>query len=113
MTIFIDKEYRCHTSDPEGLYTNLETSAFDGKCQTYTEGYRFVPAGAVWTREDGTQFPGEMVAPWRDWQELDAAQREYERQRVSDLESENETLLNDMAQMVDEVYASDMEMMGL
>ena len=30
-----------------------------------------------------------------------------------ELESENKTLLNDMAQMIEEVYASDMEMMGL
>ena len=96
MTIFIDKEYRCHTSDPEGLYTNLETSAFDGKCQTYTEGYRFVPAGAVWTREDGTEFAGEMVAPWKDWQELIASQRAYElaclEEAVVQLEYENALL---------------------
>lgn len=30
-----------------------------------------------------------------------------------DLRSENDTLLNDIAQMIDEVYASDIEMMGL
>ena len=32
---------------------------------------------------------------------------------VRKLQDENATLLSDMAQMVDEVYASDMEMMGL
>lgn len=32
---------------------------------------------------------------------------------VQELQDENDTLLSDMAQMVDEVYTSDMEMMGL
>ena len=83
MKLFIDNEYKFHTSNPDGAYTAVETDFFDGKCDAYIEGYRFVPAGAVWTREDGTQFPGEMVAPWRDWNELDATQREYEREQLA------------------------------
>ena len=113
MIVYLDTDFKCHTSDPDGTYTALETDFFSDKCQTYIEGYRFVPTGAVWTRSDGVIFRGEMIAPWKPWQELDAAQREYERQRVSELEAENETLLNDMAQMIEEVYTSDMEMMGL
>ena len=35
------------------------------------------------------------------------------RKKNIELEAENKTLLNDMAQMIEEVYASDMEMMGL
>ena len=96
MTIYIDNDFKCHTSDPEGTYTAVETSAFDGKCAPYIEGYRFVPAGAVWTREDGTQFPGEMVAPWKDWKELIASQRAYElaclEEAVVQLEYENALL---------------------
>ena len=113
MTIYIDNDYRCHISNPDGTLTAVETDVFDGKCAAYIEGYRFVPAGAAWTRPDGVVFPGEMVAPWRDWRELDAAQRAYEREQLAALQAENETLIADMAQMVDEVYQSDMEMMGL
>ena len=30
---------------------------------------------------DGVVFTGEMIAPWKPWAELDAAQREYEREQ--------------------------------
>ena len=66
MTIYIDTDYKCHVSPGEGL-TAIDTDAFDGKCRQYIEGYRFVPAGQNWTREDGQVFEGEMVAPWRDY----------------------------------------------
>ena len=85
MLIYIDSDFRCHDTD-DGTMTAVETGSFDGKCDAYIEGYRFVPSGAVWTREDGTQFPGEMVAPWKDWSELDEAQRVYERQLLSEYE---------------------------
>ena len=67
--------------------TAVETNAFDGKCDTYIEGYRFVPSGETWTREDGVEFAGEMISPWKPWAELDAAQREYERQQLTQYES--------------------------
>lgn len=86
MTIYIDTDFKCHVSPTEGL-TAIETEVFDGKCTAYVEGYRFVPAGEVWTREDGAEFTGEMVAPWRDWRELDAAQREYEREQIADMQA--------------------------
>ena len=80
MTIYIDNDYKCHVSDPDGTMTAVETDFFDGKCAAYIEGYRFVPAGESWTRQDGVIFTGEMIAPWKDWRELDAAQRDYERE---------------------------------
>ena len=113
MTIYIDNDFKCHTSDPEGTYTAVETTAFDGKCDAYIEGYRFLPESETWTRPDGVVFSGEMIAPWKDWRELDAAQRAYEREQLAALTVENEALVADMAQMVDDVYQSDMEMMGL
>lgn len=88
MTIYIDTDFKCHTSDPDGLYTAVETDFFDGKCAAYIEGYRFVPAGETWTRPDGTVFTGEMISPWRDWEELDAAQREYEREQYAAMAAE-------------------------
>lgn len=83
MTIYIDNDYRCHISNPDGAMTAVETDFFDGKCPAYIEGYRYVPSGATWTRPDGVVFPGEMVAPWKPWQELDAAQRAYEREQLA------------------------------
>ena len=82
MTIYIDADCKCYTSPCENL-TAVETDAFDGKCRRYIEGYRFVPSGETWVREDGTIFNGEMIAPWKPWEELDAAQREYERQQIA------------------------------
>lgn len=111
-TIYLDSEFKCHITD-DGTLTTVETDFFDGKCDAYINGYRYIPAGSTWTREDGAVFAGEMIAPWKPWDELDTAQREYERQRVPELEAENETLLADMAQLVEEVYTSDMEMMGI
>lgn len=80
MTIYLDTDYRCHVADI-GNMVAVETDAFDGKCDTYIEGYRYVPSGSTWTRSDGVEFRGEMISPWRDWQELDAAQAKYEREQ--------------------------------
>lgn len=88
MTIYIDADYKCHTISGPGL-TAVETTAFDGKCATYIEGYRFVPPGSTWTRSDGTVFQGEMIAPWKPWDELDAAQREYEREQYAAVTAQN------------------------
>lgn len=83
-TIYIDSEFKCHVTSGKGL-TLVETDAFDNKCNTYIEGYRFIPAGQTWTRADGVIFSGEMMAPWKPWDELDAAQREYEREQYTAL----------------------------
>lgn len=88
MTIFIDSDYKCHTTQSAGL-TAVETTAFDGKCAAHIEGYRFVPDGSTWTRSDGAVFQGEMVAPWKPWEELDEAQREYEREQYATLATQN------------------------
>lgn len=84
MKIYIDKDYKCHVAD-DGSMTAVETEFFDGKCDEFIEGYRFVPAGESWTREDGEVFAGEMIAPWRPYNELDAVQREYEREQLADM----------------------------
>ena len=76
-TIYIDSEFMCHI-DNDGTRMAIETDFFDGKCDTFIEGYRFVPAGESWTREDGETFRGEMIAPWKDYNLLEAAQGQYE-----------------------------------
>lgn len=87
-TIYIDINYKCHASNPDGVYTALETDLFDGKCDVYIDGYRFIPVGENWTRPDGVVFPGEMVAPWKDWRQLDEAQRGYEKEQYAAMEAE-------------------------
>ena len=77
MTVYIDSDYKCYAENAASL-TAVESDFFDGKCKSFIEGYRFVPMGATWTREDGTVFHGEMVSPWKPYAELAAAQRGYE-----------------------------------
>lgn len=76
-TIYIDSELKCHISD-DGTMTAIETDAFNGKCDAFIEGYRLVPDGESWTREDGEVFAGEMIAPWKDYNLLAAYQEQYE-----------------------------------
>lgn len=83
MTIYIDSDFKCHVTD-DGSVTAVETDFFNRKCDVFIEGYRFVPEGESWTREDGVEFRGEMIAPWKDYADLDAAQREYEREQLAD-----------------------------
>ena len=85
-TIYIDSAFKCHTVN-DGTMTAVETNFFDGKCDAFVEGYRFSPAGESWTSEDGYVFRGEMIAPWKLYEELDAAQREYEKQLLAEYEA--------------------------
>ena len=100
MTIYIDSDYKCHTSSGDG-FTPVETDTFDGKCRQYIEGYRFVPFGESWEREDGEVFTGEMIAPWRPYEILAELQAVYEE--------EQDKATAEMAALVEEVYNSDME----
>ena len=87
-TIYIDSEFKCHTVN-DGTMTAVETDFFDGKCDAFIEGYRFVPSGESWTRSDGEVFTGKMIAPWKDYAELDSAQRDYERQLLAEYSEAN------------------------
>lgn len=82
MTIYIDSDYKCYVSAAEGRRA-IETDAFNGKCAEWIESFRFVPAGEIWTREDGEVFNGEMIAPWKDLGEAYAAQAVYVEQQLS------------------------------
>lgn len=87
MKIHIDSEFKCHTTNPDGTFREVETDFFNDKCEAFIMGYRFVPGGESWTRSDGQVFTGEMIAPWKPYDELDAAQREYEREQLAEYES--------------------------
>lgn len=103
-TIYFDSDFKCHVSD-DGTMTAVETDFFDGKCDIFIEGHRFVPAGMSWTREDGEIFTGEMIAPWRKYAELEAAQEQYNIARIAALEEENAMLTACILEMSEIVYA--------
>lgn len=82
MKIYLDREYRCHLTETDNTVLSAETEVFDGKCDAFIEGYRFVPIGESWTRSDGVVFYGEMVAPWKDINILTAYQEQYEAMQI-------------------------------
>lgn len=90
MIVFVDKEYKCHATNPDGTFREVilseyATAFFFNKCTTFVEGYRLKSEGEMWMREDGKVFSGgEMITPWKDYAELDNAQRQYERQLLAE-----------------------------
>ena len=92
-TIYLDSDFKCHTSNPDGTFQEVVLSEnaktfFANKCTTFIEGYRLKPEGETWVREDGTVFSdGEMISPWKDYSELDAAQRRYEQALIADMQN--------------------------
>lgn len=76
-TIYLDAEFKCQTIN-NGAMRSVQTDFFDGKCTAFIEGYRFVPTGESWTRADGVVFYGEMIVPWKPYDQLAAAQAQYE-----------------------------------
>ena len=114
--IYIDSDYKCHTIDDgtNGSLRAIETEIFDGMCNAYIEGYRFVPKGEKWIRDDGAVFHGEMVAPWKDYKILEAVQTlfderntisEASNERIAALEEENAMLLECILEMSEIIYA--------
>ena len=87
--IYLDTDFKCHVKD-NGTMTAVETDFFDCKCVTFIEGYRFVPSGETWIRSDGEKFRGEMIAPFKSYSELAAAQAQYEADMASMKAAEEE-----------------------
>lgn len=109
-TIYIKPiTFECYVTN-DGTMIPVETDFFDGKCDTFIEGYRFVPAGETWKREDGVTFTGEMIAPWKDYALLETAQSLYEetladKERITALEEENAMLTECVLELSEIVYA--------
>lgn len=74
-TVYIDSDYRCHVTN-DGTMTAVETDFFDGKCDTFVEGYCYD------TRNGYVQ-----IYPVKPYYELDNAQREYERKLLAEYEA--------------------------
>lgn len=99
MTIYLDADNICHMENGEG-YRTVETSAFDGRCREYIEGYRYVPAGEAWERNDGTVFSGEAMMPVKPYEVLLEAQ-------TAAVTAERDALLDDMQALIDEVLGGE------
>lgn len=84
MKVYIDSEFKCHTTNPNGIFREAVLSEnakgfFSDKCTAFIEGYRLKPEDETWVREDGEEFSGgEMITPWKNYNELAAAQAQYE-----------------------------------
>ena len=76
MTIYVDEQGYCHVENADGRQP-VEAKFFDGRAPEVIEGY-------LYTLDDGGV---EVITPWRDWSELDATQREYEREQLAQYES--------------------------
>ncbi len=74
-TIYVDSLYHCHRTN-DGTMTAVETEFFNGKCDTFVEGYSI---------DDSKGY--RQIYPWKPMSELDNAQREYERQLLAEYES--------------------------
>lgn len=79
MKICIDDNYRCYPTNPDGTFREFDVPFFDGKCQTFIEGFRYCPPGESYTNDKGESFPGESWGAWKPYPELEAAQAQYER----------------------------------
>ena len=90
MIFYLDGGGMAHSRQNEtGTLIPWEDAAgfFTGKCPAYVEGYRVVPDGQTWTREDGAVFSGLMIAPAADPGLLIAAQAEADAETIAVLDA--------------------------
>lgn len=98
MKIYLDEEYKCHLTN-DGTMREIETSAFDGFCSEYIEGYRYIPVGEVWVSPAGIKCSG--VSPWKPSAELEKAQLEYELAQLKAELADADAALNELGVTVD------------
>lgn len=79
--IYVDSQMHCHRVD-DGTMTAVNTVFFEGKCDTFVEGYNYD------TRKGYSRF-----YPWKPYAELDAAQRQYETMLAQMVEAYREGVM--------------------
>ena len=92
-TIYVDSLCHCHRID-DGTMTAVETNFFIGKCDDWVEGFCY---------DDSKGYV--QIYSWKDFDELDSAQREYERQLIAEYESSS-ILTADLQKAYEEGVAS-------
>ena len=79
--VYVDSNHKCHTTNPDGTFREVETDFFNGKCTEFIEGYCY---------DDSKGYV--QIYPWKPYSELDTAQREYERQLITIYEESLKTM---------------------
>lgn len=77
MIVYVDSDFKCHLVN-DGTMIEFESSFFDNKSSAFIEGFRAVPEGRTWTRDDGRVFGEGMISPWKDSRLLGAYQYQYD-----------------------------------
>lgn len=72
MKIYVDSDFHCHTTNPDGVCREVETDFFDDKCNT-------LPCAAL-VEGYCCKIEEKIIAfyPWKNFDELAAAQAQYE-----------------------------------
>ena len=86
-TVFVDSEFKCHATNPDGAFREITHPFFDNKCATVIEGY---------CCDDSKGYL--QIYPWKDYNELDAAQRQYDREILADAEKALAILLGGVSE---------------
>ena len=94
MIIYLDKEDHVYTSPADGR-TAAETTVFDGMPARAIECYKYI-------NKNGVEFV-QAVVP---------ASEIANQYAIGELEGQNTELLDTIAEMVEEVYESDTELIG-
>lgn len=81
MRVYVDEYNKCHATNPDGAFKAEENTFFDNKCDTFIEGHCYE------IKENCA-----VIYPWKDCSELDAAQREYEKQLLAEYAAALNTL---------------------
>ena len=77
MKLYVGSDSHCHTTNPDGVYREVETDFFeDGTCSEFIEGFCY---------DDSKGYT--VIYPWKNFYELHAVQRKYERQKLADAEN--------------------------
>lgn len=81
MKIYIDSEFHCHIANPEGTFREISHPFFQEKCAAFIEGFCY---------DDSNETI--YIYPWKPYDELDAAQRQYEQALILDMQNALNTL---------------------
>ena len=88
--IYLDDDFEAHTEqDAENTRMPWEDTEgfFAGKCAEFIDGYRVVPEGETWVRNDGREFTGLMITPTVNPAALQALQAEADKLTIADLDA--------------------------
>lgn len=96
MKIWIDKDHKVSATF-KNHYSEIETNAFDGMDPKVIECHKYYPP---------TETTVELVQAWASADEISY------RQSIADLNRQNNELLESIADMVEDIYQQDLNIIG-